>query len=198
MFASPANDEDLKKIFADVPLFIDGSVVEFFNKGESYYEFTNFANIPFTIFDHSWATSEILFQALKFIHLPDVFAKFKTFKTSREAFTYAQELRKTGCVRKDWNNISLSVMLFCLYHKFTQNPDALQLLLSTEDREIIENSPYDSFWGVGANRKGENMLGKLLMLLRFMMRNNIPYVPPMEMLMTPPQDLESQPRELST
>lgn len=28
---------------------------------------------------------------------------------------------------------------------------------------LVEDSPRDSYWGIGANRNGKNMLGKILM-----------------------------------
>ena len=50
------------------------------------------------------------------------------------------------------------------------------LLLSTEDREIVEASPFDRVWGIGFNAAdattteraqwGENLLGKALMEVR--------------------------------
>lgn len=39
------------------------------------------------------------------------------------------------------------------------------------DREIVEDSPIDSYWGCGADGLGKNMLGKLLMKLREELKN---------------------------
>lgn len=36
---------------------------------------------------------------------------------------------------------------------------------------LIENSKMDSFWGIGKNQKGKNMLGKLLMKVREEIKN---------------------------
>lgn len=36
----------------------------------------------------------------------------------------------------------------------------------TGDRELVEDSWRDDFWGWGPNRDGQNMLGKLWMELR--------------------------------
>jgi predicted NAD-dependent protein-ADP-ribosyltransferase YbiA (DUF1768 family) len=44
-------------------------------------------------------------------------------------------------------------------------------LLETGDREIIENSPVDSYWGIGPDGRGENMVGKILMRLRKELKN---------------------------
>jgi predicted NAD-dependent protein-ADP-ribosyltransferase YbiA (DUF1768 family) len=39
-------------------------------------------------------------------------------------------------------------------------------ILETGDRELVENSPRDSFWGWGLNKDGENHLGKIWIKLR--------------------------------
>ena len=53
-----------------------------------------------------------------------------------------------------------------LAHKFYAYSELRKLLLSTGDREIIEDSPLDSYWGCGKDGKGGNMLGKLLTRVR--------------------------------
>ncbi len=61
--------------------------------------------------------------------------------------------------------------------KFKQNPGLKTFLLNTGDRELVETSPADSFWGVGLDMKspalldksqwkGRNILGKLSCELR--------------------------------
>ena len=50
--------------------------------------------------------------------------------------------------------------------KTTQHPYVKKKLLETGDREIIEDSWRDDFWGWGPNKNGRNELGKLWMKLR--------------------------------
>ena len=73
-----------------------------------------------------------------------------------------------------------------IYHKFKQHHDLREELLSTGNAELIEvripshsyvsiltptqDSDKDAFWGVGADRKGRNELGKALMRLREKLR----------------------------
>ena len=47
-----------------------------------------------------------------------------------------------------------------------QHPRLEDLLLSTEERELIYFLPADNYWGVGFNGLGENTLGKYLMKIR--------------------------------
>lgn len=66
-------------------------------------------------------------------------------------------------------------------HKFGQNPELRDFLLSTGDKVLVEASPYDKIWGIGldANNpdacapklwKGENLLGFALMEVRGLLR----------------------------
>ncbi len=50
--------------------------------------------------------------------------------------------------------------------KFQTHRDIRDILLSTGNAEIVENSPIDFYWGCGADGSGKNMLGKILMEVR--------------------------------
>ena len=67
-------------------------------------------------------------------------------------------------MRKNWDIIRNDIMKKGLFAKFTQNELLRKKLLETENKILIENSPYDSYWGNAKN--GKNMLGKLLMEIR--------------------------------
>ena len=62
-------------------------------------------------------------------------------------------------------------MLDILRAKASQHEYVRRKLLATGDRELIEDSWRDDFWGWGANRDGLNMLGKLWMEVRTEIRN---------------------------
>lgn len=70
-------------------------------------------------------------------------------------------------IRDDWDEVKLAVMEKGLIAKFQQHQKLRDLLLETGDAEIVEDSPYDSFWGIAKN--GQNHLGKLLMKIRDML-----------------------------
>jgi len=76
-----------------------------------------------------------------------------------------------------WNTIRFENMVYVNELKFSQNPHYGKALLNTENRIIVEASPYDKIWGVGLleddplildekNWKGLNLLGKALMDVR--------------------------------
>jgi ribA/ribD-fused uncharacterized protein len=74
--------------------------------------------------------------------------------------------------RKDWEQVKVDIMRWCLRVKLAQNWETFsKLLLETGDCPIVEESWKDDFWGAkptgdGLHLKGRNMLGHLLMELR--------------------------------
>lgn len=46
-------------------------------------------------------------------------------------------------------------------------------LLGTGDKEIVENAPFDYYWGCGKSGTGQNQLGKTLMQVRDQLRNGL-------------------------
>lgn len=78
------------------------------------------------------------------------------------------EAKKLGrCVemRPDWNDVKDQVMLQLLLIKFTDTI-LMARLKETGTRDLIEGNHWgDFYWGVCGGR-GENRLGKILMLLR--------------------------------
>lgn len=71
-----------------------------------------------------------------------------------------------------WDKIKVDMMWFVLSRKFDRltNPDLVDKLLQTGNRELIEDNNWgDTFWGV-SNGEGENHLGKLLMKVRQKLR----------------------------
>ncbi|WP_295029825.1 NADAR family protein [Shewanella sp.] len=68
-------------------------------------------------------------------------------------------------IRQDWDIVKEEIMLRGLREKF-KSTELKDILLSTGKKELVENSPYDKYWGIGPNGKGKNKLGVLLMELR--------------------------------
>lgn len=73
-------------------------------------------------------------------------------------------------LRKDWDDIKLSVMELALREKF-KDESLKEMLLSTGDEELIEGNTWnDTYWGV-CQGKGQNYLGKILMKIRAEIKN---------------------------
>jgi ribA/ribD-fused uncharacterized protein len=51
--------------------------------------------------------------------------------------------------RSDWLEVNLDIMRRGDFAKFSQYADLLRLLLATGTADLIEDSPWDPFWGTG-------------------------------------------------
>jgi len=76
-----------------------------------------------------------------------------------------------------WDKVKFDIVTQANRLKFTQNEYFKELLLSTGDKIIVEASPEDPIWGIGLHYddddvldeskwKGENLLGKSIMVVR--------------------------------
>jgi ribA/ribD-fused uncharacterized protein len=68
--------------------------------------------------------------------------------------------------RSDWEDVKLDIMTEIVKAKVMQNEDVKERLLKTDNKQIFENSPWDKFWGLGSDGKGQNHMGKILMEIR--------------------------------
>jgi len=73
--------------------------------------------------------------------------------------------------RKDWQVVKVGIMTELVRAKTTQNKDVLDCLLATGNRKIIENSPWDTFWGIGDDGNGQNQMGIIWMQIRDELRD---------------------------
>ena len=137
--------------------------IKFYNRGEPYYEFTNFYPAPVIIDDQHWSSTEHYFQAQKFVGTPylDV---IRGLSSAREAFQLSRNPTVSQWRHSDWDTVKDDIMLKALRCKFTQHKDLRKLLWEMGERKIIEHTTNDSYWADGGGPgKGLNKLGKLLM-----------------------------------
>jgi ribA/ribD-fused uncharacterized protein len=114
-------------------------------------------------------TSEALYQACRFPHLPEVQRLIISERSPMTAKMKTKPYRDNS--RSDWEFVKTKVMRWCLQVKLVQNWDKFsQLLLATGDLPIVEDSWKDDFWGAKPQAEeiliGINALGRLLMQLR--------------------------------
>ncbi len=142
------------------------TVIKFYHKGQPGYEFTNFYTLktPLLIDGKLWKTSEHYFQAMKFPHNKGLQDEIGLCATPGEAFKLAKE--NNSQKRDDWETVKEDIMLTALREKFKAGTDLAQVLLDTGNAHLIEDSPVDYYWGIGAYRTGYNRLGVLLMRVR--------------------------------
>lgn len=82
--------------------------------------------------------------------------------------------------KDEWEEIAIDVVTTGNYFKFTQSPTLYAYLLSTENKHLVEASPYDKIWGIGlaedepniedmSTWQGTNWLGLCIMRARKLM-----------------------------
>ena len=128
------------------------------------------AGFPIEVNDVEWSTSEALYQALRFPDHPEVQEMIRAEKGPMSAKMKSKPFR-AECSRRDWDDIRIDVMYWCLQSKLVANEESFGALLrSTGKLDVVEDSSKDRFWGaVAANEErleGRNVLGVLIMRLR--------------------------------
>lgn len=116
-----------------------------------------------------WATSEHYFQAQKFIGTPDL-EQVRQARTPKDAANMGRDRSRT--LRPDWENVKDDVMRKAVLCKFQIHADIRDILLSTGDELLVENSPVDYYWGCGFDGSGKNRLGQILMEVREILRSS--------------------------
>jgi ribA/ribD-fused uncharacterized protein len=110
-------------------------------------------------------TGENAFQSQKTEDI-EILSKFASDKmTPLGAFRMGRQVK----MRKDWDDIKLKVMEDLVFAKFDQNAELKEYLLSTDDRYLVEHTPFkgrDAYWADDSNGTGKNHLGIILMKVR--------------------------------
>ena len=125
--------------------------------------FSHFSPHGFELEDLYWPTSEHYFQAHKFVGTPYL-EKVQQTKTPKDAANMGRN--RSLPLRSDWEKVKDAVMRKAVLKKFTTHADIREILLSTGDELLVENSPVDYYWGCGKDGSGKNQLGHILMDVR--------------------------------
>ena len=121
-------------------------------------------------------TSEALYQACRFPDLPEVQREIIAQHSPMTAKMKGKPHRRA--TRSDWDAVRHSVMRWCRRVKLAQHYKEFgRLLLATKDKQIVELSRKDDYWGTilqrdGETLIGENVLGRLLMQIREALRTD--------------------------
>lgn len=133
---------------------------------------SNFYPSPFKYDVYRFPTVEHFFQAYKAKYLRD-FLHILAAKTPREA----KRIGRTVEMREDWEAVKVGVMCEGVERKFAFHSQLGRALIATGNKTLIEgNTWHDNFWGDCYCRKcrdkqGWNILGTLLMSVRFNLQN---------------------------
>lgn len=145
--------------------------IYFYSTREKYGCFSNFSYHGFELDGLYWYTSEHYFQAQKFAETPHV-EQIRLVKTPKDAARMGRDRKRP--LRSDWEQVKDDIMRKAVLRKFQTHAEIREILLSTDDEEIVENSPTDYYWGCGSDGSGKNMLGKILMEVRDKLRGYSP------------------------
>jgi len=142
--------------------------IRFYKVTDQYGSFSNFSRYGFELDGKYWPTSEHYFQAQKFESV-NIQEEIQNAKTPMAAAQMGRD--KNRPLRKDWEEIKDAVMKKAVLQKFMTHTELKELLLSTGDEEIIEDTQDDYYWGCGKKGTGKNILGKILIDVRTILIN---------------------------
>ena len=153
-------------------------VVVVYKTKENFGGLSNMASgFPLLVNGVRILTTEALYQACRFPHLPDVQREIIGQRSPMTAKMKSKPHRKES--RRDWEYVRNNVMRWCLRVKLAQNYEEFgHLLLATGDWPIVEQSFKDDYWGAKVfsvtddTLIGQNILGRLLMELREFLKND--------------------------
>lgn len=116
--------------------------------------------------------ANVTFEDMSFPSVEHAYVAAKTLdRNERVRICYlttgaAKRYGRTLKLRPDWEDIKIEVMGNLVLQKFTRHPHLKKMLLATGDQELVEGNHWgDTFWGV-CKGKGQNVLGRILMLVR--------------------------------
>jgi len=125
----------------------------------------------------SYKTAEHYMMAgkAKLFHDQEVFKEILTAETPNQAKSLGRKVKNFD--PKIWDEHKYEIVRQGNLLKFSQNEKFKEFLLSTNDKILVEASPYDTIWGIGMLEtnpraenphqwNGENLLGFALMEVR--------------------------------
>jgi ribA/ribD-fused uncharacterized protein len=136
---------------------------------DEFYPLSNFSAFSIEYKGKLWQTAEHAYQAASFFD-EDIQTLIANARSAHEARVLGQKYKAQR--REDWATAKVTVMEEVFRAKLDQHEYAREKLLASGNRDIIKNVPDDSFWGWGADKKGENRMGKLWVQLRNELQNN--------------------------
>lgn len=177
------------------------TTIDFYDASQEYGCFSNFYASPIQINQLEFPTTEHYYQWCKFnypgcpainLEYAELIRRQSTpFKAkilahqdinyANSSYNWRQNLNR---LITDYQNrgvvycpffesIKDNIMRKAVYQKFTQHSQLRDLLLSTGSAILREKTHRDSYWAIGKDGNGLNMLGQILMETRYLLRLQI-------------------------
>lgn len=138
--------------------------IKFTSKSREYGWLSNFHLERFVYKHQVWRSVENFYQAHKSL---DTKVREEVCGLSP---SLAKQYGKSIKLRPHWDKIKDVVMYQALLLKFVQNKGLREQLENTGNARLIEDAPWDNYWGSGRQGDGLNRLGQLLMKVRYELR----------------------------
>lgn len=136
----------------------------FYSKSNQYWEFSAMSPHPIIINGIRFETVEHYYHWSKFPGNHNAQMRILNARTAKLARDIGKNAKHA---RKDWEIVKLRIMTEGQVAKFQQHPELAKLLLSTKDHILSHYSPWDLYWGSDDEGLGANMLGNILMEIRY-------------------------------
>lgn len=136
---------------------------------QDFYVLSNFSSFTLQWKGIRFDTSEAAYHWEKYPKAPTIQLMIQHAPSAHEAFKIAQQHQAFR--RADWDTVKVPIMKDILRAKVSQHEYVRRKLLSSGDRELIEDSWRDGFWGWGEDKRGQNVLGRLWMEVRSELRS---------------------------
>lgn len=137
--------------------FMEKAIRQF--RGDFFF-LSNFYNCPVAYKQLTYTNNEAAFQAQKCV------SDAERIQFTKLSPSEAKRLGRRVSLRKDWEDVKVSIMEEVVRAKFTQNAELADKLLATGDAHLEEGNTWgDRVWGT-VNGIGANQLGIILMKIR--------------------------------
>ena len=130
-------------------------------------------------YTYKCAEQYMMAQKAKLFGDEEIFQRILEVKTPKTMKDLGRKVK--GFDSRVWNQHKFSIVVTGNLAKFSQNQDLKEFLLATDDKVLVEASPYDNVWGIQLKAtdpravdptqwEGENLLGFALMQVRELLR----------------------------
>jgi N-glycosidase YbiA len=136
--------------------------IKFYKTRDPYGFMSNYYKARMHIHGRWWICVESPYQAAK---TNDMAEKEAIWRATR-----ANDARNLGQLVKvvpDWDKRKREIMKECCMAKFLQHADLREQLMETGNETLIEDTTNDMYWGCGTDGTGQNVLGQVLMEVRY-------------------------------
>ena len=179
--------------------------IGFYHEYDAYGCFSDWYPARFKYGRNTYASSEqyMMYQKMAIFHQWDSAAKImNTSDPGACKKIAAQPFPQFNA--KLWDKVSYQIVKQGVRAKFIQNPDIMNILLSTSDALLAECAPNDRKWGIGLsvndpdcldvkNWQGKNYLGRILMEVREELRTAMELSPDHRLVFVNAMDLDPIP-----